>query len=706
MNPEDITAYALGEMNKAQINEFEKAITPEVQEQIDEIREFSLLLEDGFQNEEELQLEDSHREEILAENSQPKKPANIWRFWPVFAAAAGCATFVLAMNQITPSNEYETSHMTQEEEIQTVQEHLSDELEPKIDGTISADAPVVEESILRKEKSIKESKDVLRFNSVPSSSRADSLMKNEARKKVEVQRQVMEQKKSLSLKRQKSKLARAVSIADSEELGFSDTDDFSGGLGAPQKCRIMPQEPPLPPQDTNKYGQYEESHFKSVLSAPLSTFSIDVDTASYTQIRSQLMRNVLPNPDAVRIEEMINYFDYSYVKPQGDKPFSLKTELGDSLWSENKILRVSIDSRQVDLTERPNSNLVFLVDVSGSMSNANKLPLLKQGLQRMVDRLTEKDSVSIVVYAGRVGTVLQPTACSEQGKNKIISSLQQLHSGGSTNGAGGIEQAYKLAQENFISDGVNRVLLCTDGDFNVGLRSTQSLVDLVVEKAKSNIFLTVLGFGHGNLNDYMLEEISNKGNGTYFFIDSIEESYRVLCEKLYSTLNVLAKDVKIQVEFNPAQVKEYRLIGYDNRRLKDRDFNDDTKDAGEVGMGHNVTVLYELVMSGIDIPLKYQENQKQADLSEELMTLKLRYKEPKESVSKLLEWPVIAKTAKLSSDFYLARSVAGFGLLLKNSKYKGELKLNNLLNQVNDLEHSSQVKDLKQVIEKYQYLAK
>ena len=433
----------------------------------------------------------------------------------------------------------------------------------------------------------------------------------------------------------------------------------------------------------DRYGLIVENGFIAVEEAPLSTFSIDVDTTSYAKTRMYLQdRNVLPPPDAVRIEELINYFDYEYSPPAGDDPFAVHLELARAPWNpEHLLARVGIKGREMN-QQRPTSNLVFLIDVSGSMNRPNKLGLVKTGLKLLTSQLNDDDRVSIVVYAGAAGLVLPPT----HGDNRhvIIDAVERLSAGGSTNGGQGIQLAYQVAGENFIKGGVNRVLLCTDGDFNVGTTSTGALVRLAEGHAREGVFLSVLGFGMGNHNDAMLEELSNKANGNYAFIDSDREARKVLLDQLDSTLVTIAKDVKIQIEFNPIHVAAYRLIGYENRRLEDRDFNDDKKDAGEIGAGHTVTAFYELVLADgeeetvdpqVD-PLKYQTRRKLADAadSDDLFNLKLRFKRPSNDRSEFVVFPVKNEPlefGKATKDFQFAAAVAEFGMLLRNSKYRG-----------------------------------
>ena len=433
-------------------------------------------------------------------------------------------------------------------------------------------------------------------------------------------------------------------------------------------------------KNSERYAEIQENPFLETSRAPLSTFSIDVDTASYANMRRYIKDGSLPPKNAVRIEELINYFEYDYPQPIGDVPFSVKTEVANAPWnSKHKIVQIGLQGKKVSLDNVPPSNLVFLLDVSGSMNSADKLPLLKNALRMLVNQLTKKDRVAIVAYAGASGLVLPSTSVGR--KQEILSALNNLEAGGSTNGGEGIQLAYKVAQDNFISNGNNRVILATDGDFNVGVSSDEALVKLIESKRKSNIFLSVFGFGRGNLNDSMMEKLSNKGNGNYAYIDSNQEARKALGNQVAGTLFTIAKDVKIQVEFNPAKVAGYRLIGYENRMLADRDFNNDKKDAGEIGAGVSVTALYEIVPAGqkVENPgvdkLKYGKvKQSSTRFNDELMTVKLRYKEPEESKSKLLTMGVLDKDSSIadaSTDLKFLASVAQFGLLLRDSRYKG-----------------------------------
>ena len=440
---------------------------------------------------------------------------------------------------------------------------------------------------------------------------------------------------------------------------------------------------PAPFYNTENYATIHESDFLEVRRAALSTFSMDVDAASYSNIRRFINQGQLPPKDAVRIEEMVNYFTYDYTPPTGKEPFAIATELSDCPWNENhRLVHIGLQGKQIPVEELPPSNLVFLVDVSGSMNSPNKLPLLKSAFRLLVNQMRPDDRVAIVVYAGAAGLVLPATSGREKGK--ILEALSQLQAGGSTAGGAGIELAYKIAQENFQRAGNNRVILATDGDFNVGESSDAGMERLIERKREAGVALTVLGFGMGNYQDAKMEILADRGNGNYAYIDNIQEARKVLVSEFGGTLFTIAKDVKMQVEFNPSKVKAYRLIGYENRALKNEDFNDDRKDAGELGAGHTVTALYEIIPADSDEPvssiddLKYQEQRvtSNAKQSEELLTLKLRYKEPQSNMSQLVEQPVPDRGISLdntSNNFRFAAAVAGFGMLLRDSEHKGNL---------------------------------
>ena len=433
------------------------------------------------------------------------------------------------------------------------------------------------------------------------------------------------------------------------------------------------------PHNTEEYDAINENIFHEALKNPLSTFSIDVDAASYSNIRRFINNGQRPPKDAVRIEEMVNYFDYTYDQPKDDDPFSVITEISSAPWNTNhKLVHIGLQGKKIPTDNLPPSNLVFLIDVSGSMDQPNKLPLLKTSFKMLVEQLRPQDHVAIVVYAGAAGLVLEPTSGSE--KKTIIDALDRLQAGGSTAGGAGINLAYAVAKEHFVKNGNNRVILATDGDFNVGESSNASMERLIEQKRNDGIFLTVLGFGMGNYKDSKMEILSDKGNGNYAYIDNITESRKVLVNEFGGTLFTIAKDVKLQVEFNPAKVKAYRLIGYENRMLKSEDFNNDKKDAGELGSGHTVTALYEIIPVGVESEffkiddLKYQTTkiEPSAVKSKELMTIKLRYKQPDGDVSKLIVHPLVDSNvplAKTSENFRWSASVAAFGMLLRESEY-------------------------------------
>lgn len=438
------------------------------------------------------------------------------------------------------------------------------------------------------------------------------------------------------------------------------------------------------------YSAISENEFKPALNEPLSTFSIDVDAASYSNVRRMINQGYAPQKDAVRVEEMINYFTYDYPQPKGNDPFSITTEVSDCPWNaQHRLVHIGLQGKKIETDNLPPSNLVFLIDVSGSMGHYNKLPLLKKSFGLLVDQLRPEDRVAIVVYAGAAGCVLESTSGKEKGK--ILDALDQLQSGGSTAGGAGINLAYKIAQDNFSKEGNNRVILATDGDFNVGASSDKAMESLIEEKRKSDIFLTVLGFGMGNYKDSKMETIADKGNGNYAYIDNIMEAKKVFVNELGATLFTIAKDVKIQVEFNPGKVAYYKLIGYENRLLAAEDFNDDTKDAGELGAGHTVTALYEIVPADVKSnivpsidPLKYQKVQGQTNLvaSDELLTVKFRYKSPDGNKSKLIVEELYDQSVALkntSDNFKYSAAVAEFGLLLRDSKYKSTGSYNQVL---------------------------
>lgn len=438
--------------------------------------------------------------------------------------------------------------------------------------------------------------------------------------------------------------------------------------------------------NTENYAAIQENIFHRPADEPLSTFSIDVDAASYSNVRRFLTQGQRPPVDAVRVEEMINYFDYEYPQPKGEDPFSINTEVAQAPWNpQHHLVHIGLQGKAIPTENLPPSNLVFLIDVSGSMSDANKLPLLKSSFKLLVNQLRPVDKVAIVVYAGAAGLVLPATPGDK--KDIIVEALNKLEAGGSTAGGAGIQLAYMVAKENFVEGGNNRVIIATDGDFNVGESSDAGMERLIEEKRKDGIFLTVLGYGMGNYKDSKMEILADKGNGNYAYIDNILEAKKVLVNEFGGTLFTIARDVKIQVEFNPAKVQAYRLVGYENRLLNKEDFNDDRKDAGELGSGHTVTALYEIIPVGIKSnfvpvdPLKYQQyTPSEGAKSDELMTVKLRYKQPEGDASKLLTAVIQdSPEARQSENFQWSAAVAGFGMLLRDSEFKGEMTYDKVL---------------------------
>jgi Ca-activated chloride channel family protein len=447
--------------------------------------------------------------------------------------------------------------------------------------------------------------------------------------------------------------------------------------------------------NTEAYDQIVDNPFIRTTQENLATFSIDVDTASYANVRRFLNLNQLPPRDAVRIEEMVNYFNYDYAQPSGNAPIAPNMEVAAAPWSPtHRLVRIGIKAREVNANRRPPSNLVFLIDVSGSMNSPEKLPLVKAGLNMLVEQLGENDMVSMVVYAGNSGLVLAPTSGTR--KEVIRQAIDRLEAGGSTNGGAGIQLAYNQATVNFLRNGVNRVILMTDGDFNVGVTNQGDLTRLIQDRAKSGVFLSVLGFGMGNIKDSTLERLADQGNGNYAYIDNMTEARKVLVEEMSGTLVTVAKDVKIQVDFNPAKVEAYRLIGYENRILRSEDFNNDAKDAGDMGAGHTVTALFEIVPKGGDVPgsidpSKYTQPvvRNSADarnalgsVSDETLTLRVRYKQPDSDTSQRMDVPLVDRGnafTRATPDFRFAAAVAEFGMILRDSPFKGTARMDSVL---------------------------
>ena len=442
---------------------------------------------------------------------------------------------------------------------------------------------------------------------------------------------------------------------------------------------------PQPNFNTEDYDNIVENRFLKTSVNPLSTFSIDVDGASYSNVRRFLQNGQLPPAGAVRVEELINYFHYDYPQPKDDAPFSINTEMAECPWNnKNKLVMIGLQGRKISVDNLPASNIVFLIDVSGSMEDENKLPLVKSSIKLLIEQLREEDRVSMVVYAGNAGLVLPSTSGAQ--KQKIRDAVDRLEAGGSTAGGAGIQLAYKVARENFLKQGNNRVILCTDGDFNVGVSSDASLVQLIEKERESGVFLTVLGYGMGNYKDNKMQQLADRGNGNHAYIDNLNEAKKVLVNEFGGTLFTIAKDVKLQIEFNPTKVQAYRLIGYENRLLNKEDFNNDKKDAGDIGSGHTVTALYELIPVGVESdfiedvdPLKYSKAGKATmGDNDEMMNIKFRYKQPDGVKSMLLEHAVKNdKVVKTSDNFRFVAAVAEFGMLLNNSAFKQGSSFNN-----------------------------
>ena len=498
-----------------------------------------------------------------------------------------------------------------------------------------------------------------------------------------------------------------IEVVGEEEIAFYDTNSNlskrayaaskeCGTCGPPIRQKGTHQE-----QNTETYQEIVENTFKSSLEEPLSTFSLDVDRASYSNIRRMLLEGQLPNKNAVRIEEMVNYFNYEYDAPGPKHPIAMNSTLSECPWNnDHQIMHIGIQGKKIETKNLPPSNLVFLLDVSGSMNQPNKLPLVKSALKLLLNQLRTQDRVAIVTYAGHAGIALESTPITE--KQKIINALDNLYAGGSTAGAQGIKTAYKIAKDNFIDGGNNRVILATDGDFNVGVNSADDLEKLIEEKRKSDIFLSVLGFGTGNYKDHQMQVLANKGNGNHAYIDNMLEAQKILVNEFGGTMFTIAKDVKIQIEFNPAYVSAYRLIGYENRMLNKQDFNDDTKDAGEIGSGHSMTAIYEIIPAGVESnliasvdDLKYQKEPiEKTNLvyNNELATLKFRYKLPDEDKSNKITLTISPTPNSIelnTSNVNFAIAVAEFGMLLRGSSYAQESSAE----QINTLAKNSTISD-------------
>lgn len=685
LNDPKLTAYALGELDGPELREMEELVnkSEEARKYVQEVRQTAEMLQSELKSEPQPSLDDAQRAKVIG-----RADRSSWSLWwkpAIGFAVAAVATFVVVLPR--------------------VQQKVSDELEG-LTAPIGMSAPAANTGApVNNQTAAQDStKDPAQTQGgTPAARTAPVKALNDQTPAADAAAYSGGGELSESMAEAEIAAPKAQSLAaygarkESAGKGSSGFAGVGRGRigGMEAKKRMAPSAPglyrpePADESDTNfntdSFSHIQEADFLRVSDQPLSTFSIDVDTASYSILRRFINAGTLPPPDAVRIEELVNYFPYDYAAPTDGKPFSVRVDQAIAPWNKShSIVRIGLKGKDIDLRKKPKSNLVFLIDVSGSMNEEDKLPLLKTSLRQLIDKLDDNDRVAMVVYAGSSGLVLPSTS----NKTEILAALEKLESGGSTNGGQGIELAYKTAAANFIEGGTNRVILATDGDFNVGTTSEGDLVRMIEEKAKSKIFLSVLGFGSGNLKDSTMEKLANKGNGNYAYIDTAQEAKKALVENLGGTLITIAKDVKIQVEFNPKFVAGYRLIGYENRTLAKEDFNNDAKDAGEIGAGHTVTALYEIIPAGGDLPtpqvdaLKYQQPKKlekatpeaQVNDSKELLTVKLRYKEPTGDKSALLEVPVAAQSElKLAKDdLAFASSVAMFGMLLRDSKYKAE----------------------------------
>ncbi len=694
-----LTAFALGELEgeeaRLMAQEIEK--DPELKKQVEEIHEMAGDVQNVLEREQRAAplLSVAERERIFEKTvDRAASGGSLWFKWAGFSVAGTLATAVLAYLMMPDFQRFHGSPAVETQP--ALQEPISSsgvvaaQDAPAHDTQGIASAPVVSEASVDRTESTQPS-----AQTVAAAEKEYALEEGDA--------SLLDQSIAAAPP-PSAKMAAPMSPSASQLGGLSRTreakrDSMMAGPrpGAPAKMKAESRAQMAldVPHNTEAYAPIVENEFKSVKDQPLSTFSVDVDTASYANVRRLLVAGQWPQPDAVRIEELVNYFTYELAQPKEGRPFSVTTEISQSPWApQHQLLRIALKARELPASERPASNLVFLIDVSGSMEDPTKLPLARRALKLLVDQTRAKDKIAIIVYASSTGLVLPPT--SGENKTRILEALDRLQAGGSTNGEGGLLQAYEVAQANFIKGGINRVILATDGDFNVGVSSEGGMQRLIEEKAKSGVFLSVLGFGMGNYKDSMMQTLAQKGNGVAAYIDSIREARRVLVEQAGGTLNTIAKDVKLQLEFNPAQVQSYRLIGYESRMLAAEDFNDDKKDAGEIGEGHTVTALYEIVPVGVTSPvtspkvdaLKYQAGASAASGtpamsgSTELLTVKLRFKKPDGDVSEKIEVPVQKSSksfSEASRDHRFATSVAGFGMILRGSQHHGDWTLDQVL---------------------------
>ena len=666
-----LTAYALGEGSASERQQIEEQLqaNPAQQAAVAEIRALAARLEADLANEPAFSLTDAQRQAIFRAPAQPsgRLVRFPWRKVTGFAAVAALVTLVFGGAFWGASRAIHRNLLLS----------LNDQGEMAVD-------PEREVQMVDEFKPADELPDIAEMNAPTEEAPPPEIMDFCAAPAMDVVAELASASDHISPVVMKSLAPGA--MASRSGAGRAARISSYGGGWAPYPAETAPW-----PGNTESYAPIQGNAFKRIADEPLSTFSIDVDTASYANIRRFLQHGQLPPPDAVRIEEMINYFPYDYAPPKEDAPFAVHVESAACPWNKaHHLVKIGLKGKELDPESRPPCNLVFLIDVSGSMGTDNKLPLVKKALQLLARQLSAKDRVSIAVYAGAAGLVLPSTAGNDL--SAIDSALGRLEAGGSTAGGDGIRLAYDEARKHFRPEGNNRVILCTDGDFNVGITDSEELAAFIAGRAQKGLFLTVLGFGMGNYKDDRLETLADKGNGNYAYIDSFSEARKTLVEQAAGTLFAIAKDVKLQIEFNPARFDSYRLVGYENRLLAKEDFNDDRKDAGELGAGHVVTAFYELVPAGVEStpgvdPLKYQvlgdepkaesaQPRKSAKVSPEWLTVKLRYKLPKEDQSTKIEVPFTGASAPFenaSDDFRFAAGVAAAGFLLRQDPAAGAL---------------------------------
>jgi Ca-activated chloride channel family protein len=668
INPDDPkwTAYVLGELNDAERAQVENELesSAAAREVVEEIRLATSLLKEELAKDTVVGLSTKQRRAVAAAASAQPQVRPLFRWLRVAASAAAIALIVatLSIPSLLRSRQAATPASTialMKEQSTTVPQTTS---APSLGDKGAAPlSPSSQAAGARREK-----------------------LEAETRQFAQLQQQGQQgQLPQQEYFPREYRLGSNSFIPETKAFIAEPTVGPGSGGGVGVAPAALPDRADRPKFNTETYDLISDNPFILVAQDPLATFSVDVDTASYSNIRRFLTMNQLPPKDSVRIEEMINYFTYDYPSPTGRHPVGAYTEVAAAPWApDHRLVRIGIKAKDVDVSKRPPSNLVFLIDVSGSMATPEKLPMLKSAMKLMVEKLGEGDHVAIVTYAAGSGVRLPSTSGDK--KEVINAAIDNLNAGGGTNGGAGILLAYETAISNFIRSGINRVVLATDGDFNLGVTNQGDLIRIIEGKAKSGVFLSVLGFGMGNYKDSTLEKLADKGNGNYAYIDTLNEARKVLVEEMSGTLLTVAKDVKIQVEFNPAEVNAYRLIGYENRALRHQDFNDDKKDAGDMGAGQSVTALFEVVPSGRDMQiaevdtLKYQQRGQltaRARNNREILNLRIRYKEPEGTTSQLIEAAVLDRSSSLnnaSTDFRFAAAVASFGMILRDSPYKGQ----------------------------------